>query len=151
MEASERRKIMGRSPGHSSGSIPDSAASSSSPLPPLSPRSAHRLDKSFSGGSSCSSQGYSCGGGGSASGSGHNSRSTCRSTSATNLTVPDLTAAAASLASGNGGTKVNRSTSPLSFTARLRKRKEKKLQKQEHFQLILKESYAKDIYNLEKC
>ena len=95
-------------------SINDSGSSS---LPPLSPKSSHRLDKSFSGGSTCSSQGYgpSC-----AAGNGSGSLST----SATNLTVPDTMP--------GGGQKVSRSTSPLSFTARLRRRKEKKLQKQEH-------------------
>lgn len=83
--------MMGKSPGNSSGSC---ATEPSSPLHMSLSSSRHRLDKSLSGGSTCSSPG-----------------------SAT-LTVPD---------------KVSRSTSPLSFTARLKKRKDKRLQKQDHF------------------
>eukprot|EP00095_Tigriopus_kingsejongensis_P004170 maker-scaffold53_size449031-snap-gene-2.12 protein:Tk04170 transcript:maker-scaffold53_size449031-snap-gene-2.12-mRNA-1 annotation:"camp-specific 3 -cyclic isoform f-like isoform x2" len=91
MDAKEKRLMMGKSPNHSSGSLTES---STSPLHVPLGASRSKLDKSLSGGSTCSSPGSST------------------------LAVPE---------------KMSRSTSPLSFTARLKKRKDKRLQKQDHF------------------
>lgn len=102
MSIEERRKktMENRSPWSSAGST-----GSTSPLPV--PANRFRLDKSGSGGSTCSlgsSPGTATPGGGSFS----------------SLTVPEPSPAG----------KVTRSTSPFNFKARVRRRKEKKLEKQ---------------------
>ena len=102
MSTEERRKktMENRSPWSSAGST-----GSTSPLPV--PANRFRLDKSGSGGSTCSlgsSPGTATPGGGSFS----------------SLTVPEPLPAG----------KVTRSTSPFNFKARVRRRKEKKLEKQ---------------------